>query len=252
MGGLGPHDGLLQPCRELLHLAAQLCVADDRLLAAAEVASRPGLALEPDQVRLDPGDGFQSIWHSLLSMELREAPLHHVLHLEVLNSEEVENHRVRQSELALQACGSPCQHLPHLALLWKVLPAGDHNSPNSVEPAAPRSPCHLCVLAGEQAAKALPVMLASRVEDGGACRRIDAHRKCLRGKKNLYEALAEEHFHNLLHDWKEARVVHSQPALEHLPHPQHLREGSVRALETGEAALAEDMDLALLAGAGEV
>lgn len=70
--------------------------------------------------------------------------------LQVLDPQQVEDHGVREPELALQLSGAPSQQLLQLTLLVDIIPAGDDDCSNGVQtpPACPAR--HLGVFARQQ------------------------------------------------------------------------------------------------------
>ncbi|RUS89107.1 hypothetical protein EGW08_003115, partial [Elysia chlorotica] len=172
----------------------------------------------------------------LLVVELGETPLDHVLDPQLLHPHQVQDHRVRQAELRLQACGFALAGggICHLKSYFKF----EDHSPRGVETPPPRAPRHLDVLPWEKVPEAHAVVLPYGVKDDGSCRHVDAHGESFCGEKYLSRrgALLEQHLHNFLQNGQDPAVMNPEPTLQHTIH----------------ALVKEDVDFTFLRGCCKV
>mmetsp|Transcript_710 Transcript_710/g.2098 ORF Transcript_710/g.2098 Transcript_710/m.2098 type:complete len:255 (-) Transcript_710:2350-3114(-) len=213
---------------------------------------RPRLCLDGCQRLLTPGEGLGGLGGGLLGVELQEAALQHVLYLEVLHTEEVEDHGVGEPELGLQQGGRPGEQLLELRLVGDVVPAGDDDGAHGVQAPPPRPPRHLRVLPRQQVPEAFAIVLSDGLEDDGAGGGVDPHGEGLRAEQHLKQAPAEQHLHNLLHDRQQPCMMYSQATAQERLEALDLGQPPVLRPQSCQRLVAEHLDVGLVLGGGEV
>ena len=186
--------------------------------------------------------------HPPLRVELRERARQHILHAQILDAHEVQDHAVRQPELRLELGGAAGEQRARLRLRREVFPGGDDHRAHRVEAAAPGAAGHLRVLARGQTAEVGPVVLAQVLEAHAARGRVDAHGEGLRREQRLDHAAAKQHLDDFLHDGEQPGVVHAEAAPEELAHAEHLRQLAVARGQAAQTTLTEDVYVVLLRG----
>lgn len=142
-----PHKPLVELVRELLVVLRGLVA-----LVHGGVACLARLSLDLGQIRLGQLDILFVLGQQLLGGVFREATLDHLLNLQRLDSQQVQNHVVRQAELGPQLGRLAEYHVAQLPCGRHIARAPrrhDDDGANSVQAAPTCAAGHLSILAGQ-------------------------------------------------------------------------------------------------------